>query len=68
MSKLEPHEILQEKIQSKFDDLRDQMIRFEDTNTFEAWSDCVALLPQIADLVSCLKQEAMKYEGKYPIN
>ena len=63
-----PHEILQEKIQTKFDELRDKIIRYEDSNTEQDWCACIDVLPQIADLVCCLKQEAMKYEGRHPLN
>ena len=63
-----PHEILQTAIEKKFDDLKDQIIKYENTNTVEDWDSCIQLLPQIADLVCCLKQEADIAEGKHPLN
>ncbi len=63
-----PHEILQEAIEDKFDELSETMREYASTNSFESWHKCINILPEIADLVNCLQQEAQLAEGKFPIN
>ena len=65
---LKPHELLQERIEDKFDELAENMQQYALSNTIDDWHACINILPQIADLVNCLKQEADLAEGKFPIN
>ena len=64
----QPHEILQSAIEDKFEELGEEMREYADSNSFNSWSKCINILPEIADLVNCLKQEADKAEGKFPLN
>lgn len=61
-------EKLEELIETKFSQLKVQMIKYEESNTLEDWHEAIEILPEIADLVCCLKIEALKLEGKHPIN
>ena len=61
-------EVLETAIEEKFSELEERMKDYCDTQTFTDWSDCIDLLPQIADLVQCLRIEALKAAGHYPIN
>ena len=61
-------EVLETAIEEKFSELEERMKDYCDTQTFTYWSDCIDLLPQIADLVQCLRIEALKADGHYPIN
>ena len=59
---------LQSAIEDKFDELEERMKDYCDTEAFTDWSDCIDLLPQIADLVQCLRIEALKADGQFPLN
>ena len=61
-------EVLETAIEEKFSELEERMKDYCDTQTFTDWSDCIDLLPQLADLVQCLRSEALKADGHYPIN
>ena len=61
-------EVLQSAIEDKFDELEERMKASCDTEAFTDWSDCIDLLPQIADLVQCLRIEALKADGQFPLN
>ena len=63
-----PHEILQEKIQTKFDELGEHMQQYAFSNSVDDWHACINILPEIADLVNVLKQEADIADGKFPFN
>ena len=60
--------VLEAAIEDKFAELEERMKNYCDTETFTDWSDCIELLPEIANLVQCLKIEALKAEGHHPIN
>ena len=68
MAPPEPHEILQTAIEDLFEELGAEMREYASNNSFESWHKCINILPEIADLVNCLKQEADIAEGKFPIN
>jgi len=59
---------LEDDIQNLFTELEESMQRYQETQSFDDWTDCVGLLPKIADLVTCLKLEVMKLEGRFPVN
>ena len=61
-------EVLEIAIEDKFAELESRMKDYCDTETFTDWSDCIELLPEIADLVQCLRSEALKAEGHFPLN
>jgi len=61
-------EVLESAIEDKFSELEERMKDYCDTEAFTDWSDCIDLLPQIADLVQCLKIEALKADGQFPLN
>ena len=60
--------VLEAAIEDKFSELEERMKNYCNTEEFTDWSDCIDLLPQIADLVQCLKIEALQAEGQFPIN
>ena len=62
------HQTLEESIEDEFDRFEDAKARYENSHTFEDYIDCVNILPQIADLVTCLRIESLKADGKFPIN
>ena len=64
----QPQEILQQAIENKFEELGERMQQYAFSNTVDDWHACINMLPQIADLVNCLKQEADLAEGKFPLN
>ena len=68
MNPPEPHEILQSAIETKFEELGEEMKVYAATNSFDSWHKCINILPEISDLVNCLYQEAQIYEGKHPLN
>ena len=68
MQEPEPHQILQSAIETKFEELGEEMREYASTNSFESWHKCINILPEIADLVNCLQQEAELAEGKFPLN
>ena len=61
-------EILQQRFEDKFEELGERMKQYAFSNTVHDWHACINMLPQIADLVNCLKQEADLAEGKFPLN
>ena len=63
-----PHEIIQSAIETKFEELGEEMREYAYSNSFESWHKCINILPEIADLVNCLKQEADLAEGRFPLN
>jgi len=63
-----PHEIIQSAIEDKFEELGEEMREYAHSNSFDSWHKCINILPEIADLVNCLKQEADLAEGKFPLN
>jgi len=62
------HRELEEQIEDQFNRFDSAKKRYETSGTLGDYADCVNLLPVIADLVTCLKIEALKAEGKHPIN
>ena len=62
------HKELEEQIEQQFDRFDSAKRRYEVTRTLDDYIDCINRLPHIADLVTCLKIEALKAEGKHPIN
>ena len=64
----EPHEILKTAIEDKFEELYQKMTTYDDVDSFDNWQKCIDILPEIADLVTCLKLEALKLEGRHPVN
>ena len=65
---LDAYKELEESIEEKFDRFNSAKKRYELSGTLDDYADCMSLLPVIADLVTCLKIEALKAEGKHPIN
>ena len=63
-----PHEIIQSAIEDKIEALGEEMREYAHSNSFDSWHKCINILPEIADLVNCLKQEADLAEGKFPLN
>ena len=60
--------VLEAAIEDKFAELEERMKNYCVTETFTDWSDCIELLPEIPNLVQCLKIEALKAEGHHPLN
>ena len=50
------------------EELGEEMREYAHSNSFDSWHKCINILPEIADLVNCLKQEADLAEGKFPLN
>lgn len=59
---------LEQQIHYLFDELSHAQNKFAVSNSFEDWSECISILPKIADRVECLKIEALIAEGKHPLN
>tara|TARA_Y100001938_G_scaffold151106_1_gene246094 strand:- start:11532 stop:11732 length:201 start_codon:yes stop_codon:yes gene_type:complete len=62
------HKDLERSIEEQFDRFDSAKKKYEVTRTLDDYIDCVTLLPHIADLVTCLKIESLKAEGKFPLN
>ena len=65
---LNTYKELEDSIEENFNRFDSAKKRYEESGTLDDYADCVSLLPIIADLVTCLKIEALKAEGKHPIN
>ena len=65
---LNTYKELEDSIEENFNRFDSAKKRYEASGTLDDYADCVSLLPIIADLVTCLKIEALKAEGKHPIN
>ena len=65
---LQKHRELEEQIEQQFDLFDSAKRKYEVTRTLDDYIDCINRLPHIADLVTCLKIESLKADGKFPIN
>lgn len=59
---------LVQKIEECFEQLEVLQDQYLTSGAFEDWVQCIQILPQIADLVTCLEIEKQQLEGKHPIN
>mgnify|MGYP003132445717 CR=1 FL=1 len=64
----QPQELLQQRIEDKFEELGERMKDYAFSNSVDDWHACINMLPEIADLVNVLKQEADIADGKFPFN
>ena len=54
-------EILQQRIEDKFEELGERMKQYAFSNTVHDWHACINMLPQIADLVKTNLNRALHY-------